>query len=157
MGLQLAEKWQGLSSSGGKWARRFRASIAKPTQKTFLSSRTTAFNASTVGSRAGPTISVPWELRMTREQRAFSRTAERTGSKRSRPRSVRLLPLASQGRHEVSQSDAEVVFLGGLKNRVKQLVGSWVSLKATKTLHHCHCGTAGHPMPVDRRLRIASA
>ena len=34
---------------------------------------------------------------------------------------LQLLALTSEGWHEVSQSDTEVVFLGGLKNRVKQL------------------------------------
>ena len=70
---------------------------------------------------------------------------------------IRLLTLTSQGRNDVPQSDAEVVFLGGLKNREIQLVGSCVPSKAAETLHFFHCGTAGHPMPVDRCRRIAGA
>ena len=38
--------------------------------------------------------------------------------------SARLLALARQGRQDVRQGDAEVVFLGGLKHRVEQLVGT---------------------------------
>ncbi len=63
----------------------------------------------------------------------------------------KLLALASQGRHDVPQSGAEVVFLGMLKNREKQRV------LACEHFHHTRRGTAGHSMPVDRRLRIAGA
>ena len=65
--------------------------------------------------------------------------------------SARLLALASQGRHDVSQSDAEVVFLDVLKNREIQLA------LACELVHHSRRGIAGHPMPVDWRLRIAGA
>ena len=63
----------------------------------------------------------------------------------------RLLALASEGRHDVRESDAEVVFLDVLKNREIQLA------PACELFHHSRCGTTGHPMPVDRRLRIARA
>ena len=76
------------SSFGHKLARRFSASIANPTQMTFSSSRTTSFKVDIVGSSAGPMISARWEQRMTMDQSAFSRTAERTGSKRSKPKSM---------------------------------------------------------------------
>ncbi len=71
--------------------------------------------------------------------------------------SAQLVALASQGRHDVPQSGAEVVFLGVLKDREKQLVGSWVPLHAAEILHHTGCGTTGHSMPVDWRRRIAGA
>ena len=64
---------------------------------------------------------------------------------------ARLLPLTSQGRHEVSQCDAEVVFLDVLKNREIQRI------LLCELSHHPWRGTTGHPMPVDRRLRIAGA
>ena len=57
----------------------------------------------------------------------------------------------SQGRQDVRQSDAEVVFLGGLKSREISL------MLRCEASHLCRRGTAGHPMPVDRRLRIAGA
>ena len=64
---------------------------------------------------------------------------------------ARLLPLTSQGRHEVAQRDGEVVFLGLEKRRVTQ------PILLCEVSHHCRCGNAGHPMPVDSRLRIARA
>ena len=73
---------------------------------------------------------------------------------RTGPRLQRL--GASQGRQDVRQGDAEVVFLGGLKNREKQLVGI-PAIHASEVLHLARRGTAGHPMPVDRRRRIARA
>ena len=64
---------------------------------------------------------------------------------------LRLLPLTTQGRHDVRQSDAEVVFLDVLKNRESQRI------LHCEMFHHLRRGIAGHPMPVDRRLRIAGA
>ena len=63
----------------------------------------------------------------------------------------RLLALTSQGRHDVRQSDAEVVFLDVLKNREIQRI------LLCELSHHSRRGTSGHPMPVDRRRRIAGA
>ena len=59
------------------------------------------------------------------------RSFPRYGEKR-RELGIRLLLLASQDQHDVSQSDAEVVFLGGLKHREIQLA------PACEHSHHCH-------------------
>ena len=70
---------------------------------------------------------------------------------------IRLLALTSQGRNDVPQSDAEVVFLGGLKTGRYSLLGAAFPPKPPRRCNFCHCGTAGHPMPVDRCRRIADA
>ncbi len=70
---------------------------------------------------------------------------------------IRLVPLASQGRQDVPQSGAEVVFPVVSKSREIQEMPVRLLASGHEIMNFYRCVTGGHPMPVDRRLRIAGA